>query len=163
MTTTFAPQILTTADTTDVDLDLVLDPDEMRLRLGRATELPDPTAVCCAVAHAAVEALHGTRPVQQLARLVAPQVYEQLAQRARVQQQVDRVNGVTPRPRAGAAGAAKVRPRASTRIVNARIMRVSPIAAEASIVLQDGARARAAALRVEEFRGRWRVSALQLG
>ncbi len=163
MITTLAPHAPTPTEPSTIDLDLVHDPDEMRLRLGRAVELPDPTAVCCAVAHAAVEALHGARSVQQLARLVSPHVYEQLAQRARVQQQVDRVNGVAPRSRAGSAGAAKARPRASTRIVNARVLRVSPVAAEASIVLQDGPRARAAALRVEEFRGRWRVSALQIG
>jgi hypothetical protein len=163
MITTLAPHVPTPTEPSNIDLDLVHDPDEMRLRLGRAVELPDPTAVCCAVAHAAVEALHGARPVQQLARLVSPQVYEQLAQRARVQQEVDRVNGVTPRAKVGNADATRTRPRASTRIVTARVLRVSPIAAEASIVLQDGPRARAAALRVEEFRGRWRVSALQIG
>ena len=164
MTALLAQSILPPVDTElEVELELINDPEEHAIRITRALQLPDPTAVVCRVAHAAVEALHGARPVQQLARLVSPSVYEQLSTRAAVQFEIDRANGVIPLHAAARARSRKVIGRAPTRIINARVLRISPTAAEASVVLQDGHRVRAAALRVEEFRGRWRASVLQIG
>ncbi|MEP7766248.1 Rv3235 family protein, partial [Sanguibacter sp. 26GB23] len=41
-------------------------------------ELGDPTALCCAVAHAAIESLRGIRPLTQLARSVSPEIFDAL-------------------------------------------------------------------------------------
>jgi hypothetical protein len=105
--------------------------------------LPDPGAVCGPVVLAAVEALAGTRPLAQLVRWVTPTVYDALADRT---------------PTGPATGPA---PRATVR--RSRVCRVGPGVAEASVVVHDGARVRAAALRLEVHRGRWRATALQIG
>lgn len=171
MNTFTASPILLEENLPQVDLDLIHNPDELPARMARAADLPDPTAICCAVAHAAVDAFHGSRPVHQLAKAVSPIVFEQLAARSRAQQAINRANGNsrTPNRTYGGAGASNNAQktvesrRPTTRILRARVLRVSPIAAEATVIIQDGARVRAAALRVEEFRGRWRVNVLQIG
>lgn len=112
-----------------------------------AEALPEPTALCCSIVLVALEALHGTRSVAQLARWVTPEVYEQLAARA----------AVTVR----ALGTA--RPTARPEVRRARVCRLGGRVAEASVVVQDGARVRAVALRLEERRGAWRAVALEIG
>jgi len=109
--------------------------------------LPDPTRLCCAVVRGAVEAARGDRPVAQLARWVSPTVLEALTTRAALVRGLPRPTRV-PRP-------ALVR--------RARVVRLSPTAAEASVVVEDVDRVRAAALRVELHRGQWRVVALEIG
>lgn len=161
MATLTASPILLGDPLDQVDLELIHDPDNYAARVTRAGQLSDPSALCCAVAHAAVDAFHGTRPLSQLARLVSPGVYDQLSARARAQQEVNKVNGVAVPSRARAQSGRATR--ATTRVLRARVLRVSPVAAEATVVVLDGSRVRAAALRVEEFRGRWRVSVLQIG
>jgi len=52
---------------------------------------------------------------------------------------------------------------APVRIIRARVLRLSSIAAEATVIIHDGHKVRATALRVEEFRGRWRVNVLNIG
>lgn len=163
MTALAIQPILPPEQLSSVDFDFVVDPDEMRLRVRRARALPDPTAICCAVAHAAVEAFHGARPMQQLARLVSPRVYEQLSARANAQVQLNIANGSASIVRRGVRNQEMRMARPTTRIVRATISRVSEVAAEATVLIQDGARVRAAALRVEEFRGRWRIEVLQIG
>ncbi|MCL3862663.1 Rv3235 family protein [Actinotalea sp. K2] len=117
-----------------------------QLRLEPApTELPDPDDLCSAVVLAAVEALNGTRPLAQLTRWVSPQVYEALAEQIR---STGTRQGRTLRR-------ATVRP--------AHLCRVSPRVAEAGVVVHDGSRARAAAIRVEAHRGSWRATVLQIG
>ncbi len=105
-------------------------------------ELPEPGPVAGAVTLAAVEALSGSRPVVQLARWVTPEVFEQLTARA---------------PRRPPA-----RQRRAT-VRTTRSWRVSPRVAEVSVVIHDGDRVRAAALRLEMHRRRWRASVLQIG
>lgn len=163
MTILAVQPILPPEQLSSVDFDLVLDPDEMQLRISRSRELPDPTAICCAVAHAAVEAFHGARPVQQLARLVSPKVYEQLSQRANAQIQLNIANGNASVANRGVRNPEIRTSRPTTRIVRAIVSRVSPVAAEATVIIKDGPRVRAAALRAEEFRGRWRIAVLQIG
>ncbi|MFC8734559.1 Rv3235 family protein [Luteimicrobium sp. NPDC057192] len=109
--------------------------------------LPDPTRLCCAVVRGAVEAVRGDRPVAQLARWVSPTVLEALTTRAGLVRGLPRPNRV-PRP-------ALVR--------RARVVRLGATAAEASVVVEDVDRVRAAALRVEAHRGQWRVVALEIG
>lgn len=104
--------------------------------------LPDPTRLCGSLVLAAVEALAGTRPLVQLTRWVTPKVMEALTAAAST-------------PGGAPAGRATVR--------RTHLMRVSPTAAEASVVLHDGRRVRGAALRLEVHRGHWRATVLQIG
>ena len=44
-----------------------------------------------------------------------------------------------------------------------RVCRLSQLVAEASVVLDDGDRVRAAAIRLESHRGYWRATVLEIG
>ena len=111
----------------------------------------DPTALCCAVAHAATEVLRGVRPLAQLVRSVSPAVYDQVEALSRVR--------TTARARRGAPPT----PQSRSRVRRARVVRVAPDAAEATVIIDDVDRVRAVALRVELHRGRWRVAVLEIG
>lgn len=104
--------------------------------------LDDPARLCGAVVMAAIEALTSSRPLVQLARWVSPDVYEALARAAR------------PGPAVGRRGVVLRR---------VRVCRISPTVAEGSVVVHDGARVRAAAVRFEVHRGSWRATVLQIG
>lgn len=114
---------------------------------GEQTALPDPTPLCCAMVQAAVEALHGTRPLAQLARWVSPEIYEQLAVRSALTQRV--------------LGRGDTAHRAAIRRI--RLCRLGAGAAEATVVVDDGPRVRAVAVRLEGHRGQWRATALEIG
>jgi hypothetical protein len=107
----------------------------------------DPTSVCCSLVLAAVESLAGIRAVAQLARWVTPEVYEALSTRAAL---TVRVLG---------AGAASRRPE----VRRVRVCRIGEHVAEASVVIDDGRRVRAVAVRLESWRGAWRAVALEIG
>lgn len=92
---------------------------------------------------AAVEALRSARPLAQLTRWVTPQVFDALA------------GAAIPAPPGGNRARAVVR--------SLRVCRISPDIAEGSVVVHDGPRVRAAAIRVEAHRGNWRVTVLQIG
>lgn len=111
----------------------------------------DPTALCCAVAHAATEMLRGVRPLAQLVRSVSPAVYEQLEARLQVTTAARERRGAPPTPQS------------RSRVLRARVVRVGSEAAEASVVIDDVDRVRAIALRVELHRGRWRAVVLEIG
>ncbi|MDO8144173.1 MULTISPECIES: Rv3235 family protein [unclassified Isoptericola] len=106
----------------------------------------DPTALCCSVVRAAVEVLRGERPAAQVARWVTPQVHDQLAHRARLLR-----------------AAATARPARPVTVRRVRTVRLGPGTAEATVVLEDSGRVRAAAARLEVHRGTWRVTVLELG
>lgn len=110
--------------------------------------LPDPTPLCCAVVRAAVEVVRGDRTVQQLARWVTPEIYEALARRARIVLEADLAPGTATRP---------------VTVRRARVLRLGAEVAEATVVVDDGDRVRAAAARLEVRRGTWRVVALEIG
>ncbi|MBE1877375.1 Rv3235 family protein [Myceligenerans pegani] len=112
-------------------------------------ELPDPTALVCRVARAAIEVLRGERPASQLARWTTAQVYDQLVARERL---LSGTRAGRPRP---------VAPRVGVRRV--RLVRLGTASAEATVVLHDGERVRAAAVRLEGRRGTWKVTCLELG
>lgn len=112
--------------------------------------LPDPTAQVCRVVRAAVEVLRGERPAAQLARWVTPQVYDQLLERGRLMREA-RQNR-PPRPKAHAATVRRV-----------RLVRLGAASAEATVILHDEGRVRAAAVRLEARRGVWRVAVLEIG
>lgn len=130
------------------DVDTLEDPDVVEPRLPEG----DPRSVAHALAVASVEALVGRRSVAQLARWLAPGVYEAL--RART--------GATLR----AAGSAPTGPAGAGRMAVVRALRVCPVDAhvlEAAAVVDDGRRVRAVALRLETHRRAWRVTALEIG
>jgi hypothetical protein len=110
------------------------------------TPLPDPTPVCCAMVQAAVEALRGARPLAQLARWVSPEIYDQLDARAKLTQRVRGADGAH---------------RAAIRRI--RLCRLGESTAEATVVVDDGPRVRAVAVRLEGRRGQWRATALEIG
>lgn len=107
----------------------------------------DPAAWSGSLVRAAVEALTGSRPVAQLARWLTADIYDSLARRA------------------GLAVRIKGRPTLVRQAVVRRVhlCPISPLAAEASVVVHDGERVRAAAVRIEAHRGRWRATALEIG
>lgn len=113
----------------------------------REDPLPEPTSVCCSIVLVALESLTGARSLQQLARWVTPELYEQLAARAAV---TERAVGAD-------------RPAQRPEVRRARVCRLGRRVAEATIVVQDGSRVRAVAVRVEERRGAWRAVALEIG
>jgi hypothetical protein len=107
----------------------------------------DPRAWCGSLVRAAVEVLAGTRPAAQLARWLSADIYDTLARRA------------------GLAMRIKGRPTIVRQTVVRRVhlCALSAVAAEASVVVHDGERVRAAAVRIEAHRGRWRATALDIG
>jgi hypothetical protein len=127
--------------------------------------LDDPTDLCGSLVLAAVEVLSGRRPLVQLTRWVTPQVLELLGNA--VQRQEGTVSPSRRQVRAGAGQTARGevaparRGRATVRRVH--LSRVNAGAAEASVVLHDGERVRAAAVRLEVHRGHWRATVLQIG
>jgi len=104
-------------------------------------ELRDPVPVCGAVVVAAIEALRGARPLAQLARWVSPEVYEALSR------------AIAPTPVTGRRAV----------VWRVRVSRPQPTVAEGSVVVHDGTRVRAAAVRLEAHRGAWRATVLQIG
>lgn len=109
--------------------------------------LPDPTSICCSVVRAAVEVLRGERPVAQLQRWLAPDVFDALGRRALLMQ-----------------GSAETDAAARPVVVRrARLVRLGETTAEATVILEDMDRVRAAALRLEARRGVWRVVVLEIG
>ena len=112
-----------------------------------APPLPDPTAMCCSVVRAAVEVLRGDRPAAQLARWVTPVVLDQLTERARL------LREAPPAARPSGGGPVHVR--------RVRLDRTTD-SAEATVVLEEAGRVRAAAVRLEARRGQWRIAILEL-
>ncbi|KGM13526.1 Rv3235 family protein [Cellulomonas bogoriensis] len=109
-----------------------------------AEPLADPAKVCGPIVLAAVETLSGARPLGQLARWVSPQIYDSLARRRE----------------AGGTRTGTVR-RAT--VLRTRVCSISDSVAEASVVVHDGRRVRAGAVRLEVRRGQWRATVLQIG
>lgn len=113
---------------------------------GREAGRPgDPTALACSIAQAIVETLRGVRPLAQLTRWLAPEIHTVVARRRDITL---------------AAGPHPTRP---ARVRRARVHRVDARTAEATVVVEDLDRVRAAAMRLEHVRGAWRVTALVLG
>lgn len=112
-----------------------------------ARDLPDPQEWAAHIAQAIVEVMHGIRPPSQVMRWTTPEVYAVVARR-----------GSRAARRAGSAG-----PRQRTRVTRTRICEPASDVAEAAVVLIDGTRVRALALRLIGRDGRWIVEALQIG
>jgi hypothetical protein len=123
------------------DIEERLRPDPVRPLA--APPPPDPEAWAAGLARGVVEILSGLRPLDQLRRWVVPDLYEFLEALLPA--------GRDTRVRAG-----------SCRVLSARACALRAGAVEVSVVVQSGPRTRAVAVRLEEFRGRWLTTALDV-
>ncbi|WP_223263024.1 Rv3235 family protein [Arthrobacter sp. NamB2] len=113
------------------------------------------SGIARSVTQGALEVLAGTRPLQQMARWLDPENYERLQLRANLVRCIDAPELPRGKPRTTAHRHVVVR--------SARVCPVSPGVYEASVVAYDQKRIRAVALRIEQRRGAWRVTALEIG
>lgn len=111
----------------------------------RQRPLGDPTPLACTVGKAVMEALLGGDSLEPYARWIEPQVAAQLARQ---------------RSLALRAGRRLLSP---VGVRRARVSRVSKVAAEVAIVVDDGERCRALAMRLEDRGGRWLVTEIHAG
>ena len=104
-------------------------------------EMPD--RIVGNVARAAQEVINGARPLTQLMRWLSADTYDALRKRLSIQ-------------------ARSARPaRRSVTITSCHVCRVNHDTVEGTVILSDGGRVRAAVVRLEAFRGRWRATYLQ--
>lgn len=108
--------------------------------------LAPPDKFAAAFVRQAVEVLLGHRPARQLQTWMHHTVFEALARRAGLAQ---RING-------------KVEKCPTPRIKTVVVCKPRDGIAEASLVLFDGHKIRAAAVRLEARRARWHVTALEI-
>lgn len=107
-------------------------------------ELPEPSRWCGTLVRTCVEVLLGSRPPAQLARWLTPDLYSSLSRRASI------VHALPTAPK-------------RVRVLRVHTCTLEDGVHEASVVLHDGHRVRAAAIRIELYRGRWRATALEIG
>lgn len=106
-------------------------------------ELPDPAEVASAIVVAAVEVLSGARPPSQLVRWLSPELHEH-------------VTGER------AARGPQLEPVRRARARRATVCRLTTEVVEATVVVHDGQKVRAAAIRLEVHRRRWRATVLEI-
>ena len=111
------------------------------------TVLPEPKQWATQFVQAAVEVAAGLRPANQLIRWTSDEVHAMLARRAELGRQAV-LRGRPPQ-------------RGVVRSTHVCIPRDG--VAEATVIVADGSRTRAVALRLEGLDGRWRVTALEVG
>lgn len=112
------------------------------------------------VARGALEVLGGTRPLQQMARLLDARSYERLQLRSNLVRSIEQANGASA-PRSASGPSDRLHRNVLIRTV--RVCAITPGIFEASVVAAEQKRARAIALRIERWRGQWRVTELQIG
>ncbi|NJC22932.1 hypothetical protein BJ994_002008 [Arthrobacter pigmenti] len=124
-------------------------------------EIPEELeAVARKVARGALEVLGGTRPLQQMARLLDARSYERLQLRANLVRSVEQSNDQIGK---GPSSTNTMRLHRNVMIRTVRICAISETIFEASVVAAEQRRARAIALRIERWRGQWRVTEMQVG
>lgn len=106
------------------------------------TALPDPRGWSAMIAQALVEVLAGRRPPVQLLRWVDPDIY-------------DRIRRSAPQRAPRGAGA-------PVRVRRVRVRTVPDGSVEAVVVVDDGTRCRALALRLDALERRWVCTALEM-
>ncbi|GAB3545519.1 hypothetical protein GCM10027404_04170 [Arthrobacter tumbae] len=117
-------------------------------------------AVARKVARGALEVLGGTRPLQQMARLLDGRSYERLQLRSNLVRSIEQTRGPAP---GGSPGSSTPRLHRNVLIRSVRICPITSSIFEVSVVAAEQKRARAIALRIERWRGQWRVTELQIG
>jgi len=114
----------------------------------RSADLPDPEPVVRYLAHCAVEVLLGARDLDQLARWVTGQVYQQLHTRVALATRARAAKGISPR-------------RPTLNLGTVMVSSPSDGIIEATVIVhQHHGRVRAVAIRLEGFDCRWRASAV---
>ncbi|MGV0110453.1 Rv3235 family protein [Arthrobacter sp. CP30] len=113
------------------------------------------SGIARSVAQGALEVLSGVRPLQQMSRWLDPENYERLHLRANLVRCIGAASGSSGSPTGTGVRQVVVR--------SARVCPISPGVYEASVVAFDRTRVRAVALRIEQRRGVWRVTALEIG
>lgn len=124
-------------------------------------DLPDPRAWAGHIGQAVVEVLAGSRSPVQLVRWTTPEVYAVLARRAAlVQRRLADAPG--PRPAGDRPTAA---PAARRPAVVRQVLVCEPAdgVAEATVIVVQGGRVRALALRLVGQDGRWRLTVARIG
>jgi hypothetical protein len=111
-------------------------------------ELPDPGPWTAQLVQAVLEVLARERPRQQLVRWLSPEVYAELSAH---------VAAGPARPGAGPSGG-----RARRTVSSLHLCEPADGVVEASAVVLGGTRARAMAVRLEGWDGRWRCTRLAL-
>ncbi len=114
-----------------------------------ATGLPNPDALLRNLARSVVEIIAGVREVEQVARWVSPDVFSKVLQRAQHAKRSRALRGLTVR-----------RPTVRARACLWQSPR--PGVVEGTVVVDIGARARAVAIRLESWRGRWRAERIHV-
>jgi hypothetical protein len=155
--TPYAVQGTLALDMTVPPPDLPRTPELTTTSLPRVEQISDGEVRAWAsrLAQAVVECLAGRRPVSQLVRWTAPDVYRDLDRRVRL-------------VRGGAAGAPAAlradRPeRLRPQVRSVHVCRPTADAAEVSVHVRHGARSRALAMRMERRGDRWLCTVLQFG
>lgn len=111
----------------------------------KRTVLGDPAPLACTVAKTALEVVQGAPGVDSLARWVAPEIRNSLAQ----QHSLARRAGRTPQE--------------PVRIIRVRVCRISATAAEVTVVAEHHERAHPIAMRLEDTAGKWLTTVLEVG
>ncbi len=107
--------------------------------------LGDPTPLACTVAKIATEVVLGGDGLDQLTRWVTSDIRAALLAQGAL---------------ARRAGLLLARP---VRVLRIRVFRASDVAAETSVIVDDGVRVRAIAARFEDVGGRWQATVLDIG
>lgn len=126
--------------------DLGTDPDFAVVASPR-NELPEPTRWTAQLVQAVIEVLGDERPRQQLVRWLSPSLYAEISAAVLARAQPKR-SGQAPRPRRS--------------VSSVHIFEPADGIVEANAVIIGGARARAVALRLEGWDGRWRCTRLAI-
>lgn len=112
-------------------------------------DLPDPEMLIRNLARSVFEALAGVREVEQVARWVSPDTFSHLLRRA---QHAARARRLRDRP--------VKRPHITVRSCLWQSPRAGVV--EATTIVDLGVRARAVAIRLEVYRGRWRAESISI-
>ncbi|MCA0335689.1 MAG: Rv3235 family protein [Actinobacteria bacterium] len=142
-------------------LELVPDEQLFGCQATSTSDLPDAREWAHRLGLAIAEIVVGLRPPTQVVRWTTPEVYAVLARRALVVTRRAATPALAAQPGRPGVPSARSRPRILVRRVH--VCLPADGVAEAAVVLQDGPRVRAMALRLGGYDGRWRVEALQIG
>ncbi len=122
------------------------DPDPVQNWTSSAQEDARIEAISRSVTMGALEVLAGVRPLQQLARWMDFEEFERLQLRTKLVR-----------------GRGQARQHRNVRILRVRVCPVSAGVYEVAVAAAETDRVRAVALRLEQRRGLWKVSALEIG
>ena len=122
---------------------------ELRLVSGGQGSRDEVQVWAARFAQAVVEVLGGDRPLAQLLRWTSQRVYVEIERRLSI---LNRTTDAGRRMRT-------VRPQ----VRSVHVFHPTPVSAEVSVHVRYGQRSRAIAARLEQRKGRWQCTALQLG